>query len=161
MQEIKANRKFIYPFGCIVSHPSMSGKSHFIPKIIKNAKYLIEPPPDQIVYACNCWQKDFDKFPGVEFVSGIDGLSGVKFNPAPNNLLIIDDLMKELCNDKKASTLFTRDTHHNNVTVFFIVQNLFKQGSSMRDIALNSEVIVLLKRQETWKKFGCFGGRPV
>ena len=101
MQEIKANLKFIYPFGCIVSHPSMSGKSHFIPKIIKNARYLIQPQPDQTVYACNCWQKDFDKFPGVKFVSGIDGLSGVKFNPALNNLLIIDDLMEELCNDKK------------------------------------------------------------
>ena len=47
------------------------------------------------------------------------------------------DLMEELCNDKKSSTLFTRDRRHKNVTVFFIVQNLFKQGNSMRDIALN------------------------
>ena len=46
--------------------------------------------------------------------------------------------MEELANDKKTGARFTRDMHHNNVAVFFIVQNLFKQGSSMRDIALKS-----------------------
>ena len=42
--------------------------------------------------------------------------------------------MEELSGDKKASTLFTKDMHHKNVTVIFVVQNLFKQGRSMRDI---------------------------
>ena len=46
----------------------------------------------------------------------------VKFNPALNNLLIIDDLMEDLCNVRKAATLLTRDMHHNNVTVFFTAQ---------------------------------------
>ena len=75
----------------------------------------------------------------------MDGLSEVQFDPRLNNLLILDDLMEELAGDKKASTLFTRDTHHKNDTVFFVVQNLFKQGKSMRDVALNSQVIVLFK----------------
>ena len=83
--------------------------------------------------------------PGVEFVWGIDSLSEVQFDPRLNNLLILDDLMEELAGDKKASTLFTRDMHHKNITVFFVVQNLFKQGKSMRDVALNSQVIVLFK----------------
>ena len=45
--------------------------------------------------------------------------------------------MEELANDKKTAARFTRDMHHKNVAVFFIVQNLFKQGNSMRDIALS------------------------
>ena len=144
MLEINANLKFMCPFGCIVSGPSMSGKSHFILRLIKR-KDLFDTPPDRIVYAYNSWQKDFDQCPGVEFVWGIDGLSEVQFDPRLNNLLILDDLMEELAGDKKASTLFTRDMHHKNVTVFFVVQNLFKQGKSMRDVALNSQVIVLFK----------------
>ena len=81
----------------------------------------------------------------MEFVWGVDGLSDVQFDPRLNNLFILDDLMEELAGDKKASTLFTRDMHHKNITVFFVVQNLFKQGKSMRDVALNSQVIVLFK----------------
>ena len=53
--------------------------------------------------------------------------------------------MEELSADKKASTPFTKDMHHKNVTVTFVVKNLFKQGKSMRDIALNCQVIVLFK----------------
>ena len=81
--------------------------------------------------------------PDVEFVWGIDGLSEVQFDPRLNNLLILDDLMEEVAGDKKASTLFTRDMHHKNV--FFVVQNLFKQGKSMRDVAVNSQAIVLFR----------------
>ena len=53
--------------------------------------------------------------------------------------------MEELSADKKASTLFTKDMHHKNITVIFAVQKLFKQGKSKRDIALNCQVIVLFK----------------
>ena len=53
--------------------------------------------------------------------------------------------MEEISADKKASTLFTKDMHHKNVTVIFVVQNLFKQGKSMRDIAINCQIIVLFK----------------
>ena len=97
MLEIKANLKFICPFGCIVSGPSMSGKSHFILQLLKRPD-LFEPPPERIVYAYNSWQGAFDASPGVEFVWGIDGLSEVQFDLNVNNLLIIDDLMDEVAN---------------------------------------------------------------
>ena len=71
-----------------------------------------------------------------------------------NNLLILDDLMEEMAGDKKASTLFTRDMHHKNVTVFFVVKNLFKQGKSMRDVALNSQVIVLFNSPRDVQQIG-------
>ena len=51
--------------------------------------------------------------------------------------------MEELSADKNPSTLFTKDMHHKNVTVIFMVQNLFKQAKRMRDI--NCQIIVLLK----------------
>ena len=48
MLEVNANLKFMCPFGCIVSGPSMSGKSHFILRLIKRND-LFDPPPDRIV----------------------------------------------------------------------------------------------------------------
>ena len=127
MLEINANLKFLCPFGCIVSGPSMSGKSHFILGLIKR-KDLFDPPPDRIVYTYNSWQKDFDQCPGVDFVWGIDGLSEVQFDPKIRRPL--------LCSQGICTT---------RTLVFFAVQNLFKQGKSMRDVALNSQVIVLFK----------------
>jgi len=148
MQKVEANTKFQCPFGCLVSGPSMSGKSHFILELLNRADEYFSPPPDRIVYAYGSWQPAFEKMSAVEFVSGKEGLQEVVFNPKLNNILIIDDLMEELSSDKSTSTLFTRDMHHKNVTVFFIVQNLFKQGKSMRDVTLNCQVLILFKSRD-------------
>jgi len=123
----------------------MSGKSFFVLELLRNAADIFEPKPDRIVYAYGSWQDAFETMHGVEFVDGVAGLSEITFDKRLNNFLILDDLMEELSSDKKLSTLFTRDMHHKNVTVFFIVQNLFKQGKSMRDVALNCQVFILFK----------------
>ena len=77
-------------------------------------------------------------------MKGAEWLCGKDFNPTQPSILVIDDLMEELCNSKKLPTLFTREMHHKN-TVFFRVQNLYKQGKSMRDVALNSQRLILFK----------------
>ena len=79
MQKVKADARFRSPFGCMVCGPSMSGKSHFIMQLIR--KDLFDPRPDRIVYAYGSWQDEFIKADGVEFVSGIDGLKEITFNP--------------------------------------------------------------------------------
>jgi hypothetical protein len=45
----------------------------------------------------------------------------------------------------KVSELFTRGSHHRNNGLVLMTQNLFQQGTSSRDISLNSKYIVLLK----------------
>ena len=35
--------------------------------------------------------------------------------------------------------------HHKSITVFFLVQNLYKQGKTMRGVALNCQVLILFK----------------
>ena len=125
--------------------PSMSGKSHFILELLKNRSLYFNPVPVRVVYAYGIWQTAFDNVDGIEFVKGIEGLAGVEFNPSRPSILVADDLMEELCNNKELSTLFTREMHHKNITVFFLLQNLYKQGKSMRDVALNCQLLVLFK----------------
>jgi len=120
-----------------------AGKTYFILDLLRRSQEFFLPAPDRIVYAYGSWQPGFKDTQNIEFVDGVEGLKAVQFDPNINNLLVIDDLMEELSSDKDASTLFTRDMHHKNITVFFIVQNLFKQGKSMRDIALNCQVLIL------------------
>ena len=60
-------------------------------------------------------------------------------------MIVIDDLMTELRNDKNQANLFTKGSHHLNISVVFISQNIFHQGTQMRTISLNCHYMLLLK----------------
>ena len=45
----------------------------------------------------------------------------------------------------KDSQLFTKGSHHRNISLVLITQNLFHQGPSSRDTLLNSKYIVVFK----------------
>ena len=50
------------------------------------------------------------------------------------HIVIIDDLMSELGSDKNLTNLFTKGSHHNDISIIFISQNIFHQRSQMRTI---------------------------
>jgi len=47
----------------------------------------------------------------------------------------------------KVSQLFTKGSHHRNISLVLITQNLFPQGPSSRDISLNRKYIVVFKNR--------------
>jgi hypothetical protein len=49
--------------------------------------------------------------------------------------------------------LFTKGSHHRNVSVILIIQNLFHQGRFCRDISLNAKYLVLLKNVRDKQQF--------
>ena len=53
--------------------------------------------------------------------------------------------MHESANSKLISELFTKGSHHRNLSIILIVQNFFIRGSESRNISLNSQYIVLFK----------------
>ena len=123
MDKIKTNIKWSWPFAGIISGPSLCGKTTFIFEIIKHREQLFDVVPDRVVYVYGIWQKDFENRSGIEFVSGVDSIldGSVVFDPTKNNLLILDDVMQEVSETKRAASLFTRDMHHKNVSVWFVL----------------------------------------
>ena len=119
----------------------MSGKSYFVQRLISYASEMIDPKPERIVWCYGGgWQETFANFPNVEFVSGLN------FTRANSNqplLLIIDDLMCET--DENVTKMFTKGCHHQNMSVIYIVQNLFHKGKEHRTISLNSNYLVMFK----------------
>jgi hypothetical protein len=67
------------------------------------------------------------------------------FNAKETNLLVLDDLMLEVGNNSTIQELFTRGSHHRNLSVILVVHNLFHQGKWMRTLSLNSHYFVLFK----------------
>ena len=53
--------------------------------------------------------------------------------------------MIEAGKDNQIVNLFTKGSHHRNLRVIYIVQNLFHQGKGNRSISLNSHYLVLFK----------------
>jgi uridine kinase len=128
----------------MVAGPSGSGKTVFMQKILQDISLMINPNIDRIVYAYTREQPIFDEMrksiPIIEFVEGLPDIDD--FDRNLNNLLILDDLMQSV--DKSIQNLFTIDSHHKNISVFFLTQNLFSQGKFSRTISLNCQYIVLM-----------------
>ena len=51
---------------------------------------------------------------------------------------MLDDKMIDARKDKRIVNLCTRGSHHLNLTVIYMEQNLFNQGKDIRSISLNS-----------------------
>ena len=74
---------------------------------------------------------------GVEFQQGLPDLDDL--DPREKHLIILDDLMDET--DQRVASLFTKKSHHRNISVMYIVQNLFHH----RTINLNAHYMVLFQ----------------
>ena len=60
------------------------------------------------------------------------------------SLMILDDLLNQVYS-RDVCDLFTKGSHHRNISVLLLTQNLFHQGTNCRDISLNAKYLVLLK----------------
>jgi hypothetical protein len=85
--------------------------------------------------------------PGIEFNGGIPEEidNGDYLDVSKRNLIILDDLMAQSSKDKRIADLFTKGSHHRNLSIIYIIQNIFHQGKEMRNISLNAHYIVLFK----------------
>lgn len=61
-----------------------------------------------------------------------------------DSLIVLDDLMTSAYT-KAVCELFTKGSHHKNISVILITQNVFHQGKYCRDISLNCKYLVLFK----------------
>jgi hypothetical protein len=138
---------FVHPTTIVIAGPTRSGKTHFVKNILKHS--LIQPHPSRILWLFKEWQPAYDEIkilvPTIEFVNGIDNDKLDSVNASERNLVVLDDLMASAGDSKKISNLFTQEAHHRNLTVIFIIQNLFNQGKEMRNISLNAHYLVLYK----------------
>ena len=139
----------LHPFTALVAGPTGSGKTRFVFRLIENARTMIDPPPRRIVYCYGEYQRLFDDYSGVMFHRGLPELE--YFDGSEPVLLVIDDLMNET--DESVANLFTKGSHHRNVSVVFLVQNLFHKNKHVRTISLNTHYIVLFKNPRDASQF--------
>ena len=71
---------------------------------------------------------------GIQFHRGLpDPIHLTKwFGPTRGGVLVLDDLMEEGGQDKRVLDLFSKDSHHRNITVLYLTQGLSPLANSPR-----------------------------
>jgi len=92
----------------------------------------------------------YQQFAGhVRFHEGVPADFNSREKPC---LIILDDLLNSAYS-KEVCDLFTKGSHHRNISIILITQNLFRQGKCCRDISLNATYIVVLKNVRDREQF--------
>ena len=150
-----------HPATMLISGPTGCGKSRFVRRILE--EQLIEPFPTRLIWVYGEGQKDYDIvktiYPEIEFVKGyLDDLYD-SLDPSDRNLLILDDQMSEASDTKSLAKLFTKGSHHRNVTILYLIQTMFDQGKSSWTVSLNSHYIIVFLNLRDQNQFRIMAGQ--
>jgi len=143
----------------MVCGPTSSGKTYLVRNLLKyHSDVCYKLPSNKVIWCYGQSQSLYNEaIPNVN-VKYIEGLPNVDVlqeqKPA---LVIIDDLMTELADDKRMTNLFTKGSHHMGISVIFIVQNIFYRAKEMRTISSNTNYFLLLKNPRDKLQIECFG----
>ena len=137
------------PSSVIIAGPSGSGKSDLVEQWLRYLN-VFQVKPKTMVYAYDRWQPRFERMQkedGIRFHRGLPDSSHLTkwFGPTRGGVLVLDDLMEEGGQDKRVLDLFTKDSHHRNITVLYLTQDLFPPGKFSKTINRNVHYIVTFK----------------
>ena len=139
--------RFKHPFTRIISGPSGSGKSTFCIKLLQN----LESSTENRFHGGILWcYRHSNAVPSVDVGRRIQFHERVpdNFANAGNPRRPLNEVYsKEVCN------LLTKGSHHRNISVILITQNLLHQAKYCRDSSLNAKYIVLLKNTRDKNQF--------
>ena len=90
-----------------------------------------------------------ERIPNLIFKSGIpldEELSALfGEDSSKHNCIVLDNLMFEVNNNPKLEKLWTVHSHHYNLTIICLTQNLFEKGKAACSISLNTSYFCLFQ----------------
>lgn len=136
-----------HPFSMLVAGGRKAGKTEFTKSLLQNAKQMIEPNLNRVVWCYTKHQAELYRQlksinPNIDYMEGIPTNLEEMFDKKQNNLIILDDMMDEATRDVRISQLFSRG-RHDNLSIIYLTQNLFHKNQ--RSISLNSDYMIIFK----------------
>ena len=132
--------KFLANHNTIIFGQTGAGKTCFILDVIRYK--LVHPFPKNIYYMYKVRQPFMDQINNINFIEGLD------FNAIDTNkpsMLVIDDLV--LSTNKDVAEMFILGSHHRQISIFFITQNLFPNCNLFRLMSTNAHYFVIFQNQ--------------
>ena len=149
---------FRHPSTILIAGPTGCGKTQFLVQLLTASSATISPPPERIVWVYGEWQSAYEELQArlgpdrIAFATNcnMEELYNT-LNPQVRNLIVLDDQMesdtvrRSSASAASLAKFFTQGSHHRNLTVIYIVQNLFNQDKMMRTVSLNAHYLLLFK----------------
>ncbi len=152
------------PFVMEVCGPSQAGKSEWVARLIRFQNDILEDPVESVY-----WYSPHTHIPNTlkdlqePVVHTIVGLPWDQGDDSPNpfetdsdqengmrlkhRLIVLDDFAQENKNSRELTNLYTKGSHHQNISLIQITQNIFLSGVDSRTRSLNAHYQVLMKQQ--------------
>ncbi len=140
-------------FTCIVAGCTQSGKTVWVKTLLENAQRIHN---SSSTYHLVLWAMATHVFgsdlyldgmaiPGIEFYESIPSTIGSHdfLVIYQRKLIVLDDLMEQSGENKRIADLFTKGSHHRNLSEIYIVQNIFHQGKETKNIGLTTHYLNL------------------
>lgn len=154
-QYLKMQLKFPVPFSIILAGPSGCGKSTFAYNILNNLHALTNTDFSKIIwcYSENGSIGDLPKIKRMEVYKGIPESFGQSTTDMLPKLIILDDLMTNKEYEPRICDLFIKESHHKNISIIFICQNIFYQSRLARTISLNAKYLAIFRNVRDKSQF--------
>lgn len=152
-----------HPSNIMVCGPTKSGKTEYVYKMLKHRKWFFRPGLKKVLFIYSEEQKIYDQMKdefgdSITFVQGLPEDPYVYFTHREPGIIIVDDMMCEIeQNGREVSKWFTKGTHHKNISLVLLVQNLFPKN--MRNISLNAHYLVLFQNPRDKSQVSRLGGQ--
>ena len=144
------NGHLCHPFSMIVSGSSQSGKTEFIASLLRERSNLINKDINKIIW---CYGIHTNKLIMLkqEFGKQIDIIAGIpnnlidllKKNSKHGVLVVFDDLVDSICNNKQIFDLFVKGVHHMNISVICVLQDFYASGNYRVSMIRNTNYMVI------------------
>ena len=109
---------WVHPFTSVISGPTGRGKSVFVRRFVHNIKHMMTPILDHILWCNGEYQTLYGTVDGVDFQQGLPDLDTL--DPRDKHFG-----RSHGRNGPKVASLLTKKSHNRNISVMYIVQNLF------------------------------------
>ena len=151
------------PARICISGPSNSGKTVLTKNLIDYRSRIFSSEVKDILYCYNIYQPMFETIecenPIVRFHQGLPTADVIDDLGKDRRgvLLILDDLCHKAGSSDDVEILMTQKSHHLNISVIYITQNIFDKRKCNRTISLQFDYIFLFRNFRDKGQISCLG----
>lgn len=131
------------PSNIVCSGPSSSGKTSFILNLLRNINHLFDPVPQSILYCYGEFNHTITMLEnaGIKTLARLPTEEDFSIENKPL-LVVLDDCMPNV-SQEYLEQLFTRQSHHQNLCVVLLTQNLFDK--KIKTARTNAHYLILMR----------------
>lgn len=152
--------KLVHPFTLTLAGSSGCGKTSFALCLLDRLKELCTVQRFERILWCLDAETPASDIPeelydlvdaghNIHLHKGVPSFTNDSRRP---RLIVLDDLMNSVYS-REVSELFSKHSHHRNLSVILVTQNFFHQSAYSRDISLNTKILVIFKSPRDSSQF--------